>query len=64
MTGTLEKVHFNEAHFNQQYHNFQNFGKALDPTDHRNQSLVFSSNIEGKSNKSRKAYRRELKRKR
>jgi hypothetical protein len=67
----IEQIHINSAKFYEQYHNFENFGHALNSSDNSRQ--VFSnhvarvdteSNVENGASKSRKAYRRELKLKR
>ena len=71
LTGVIEQIHINPAKFYEQYHNFENFGHALNPSDNNRQ--VFSnhvarvdteSNVENGASKSRKAYRKELRLKR
>ena len=64
----------NEGRFHEQYHNFENFGHALNPSDNWNgrqivtsnyvNKLDMDSNVENAVAKSKKAYRKELKRKR
>lgn len=73
LTGVIEEAHLNAAKFHEQYHNFNNFGHALDPTDVGAKKIVYSNtvnaldldaNVENIQTKSRKAYKKELKRKR
>jgi hypothetical protein len=74
LTGVIEEAHLNAAKFHEQYHNFTNFGHALDPTDtSTNKKIVFSNtvnnmdldaDVENLQTKSRKQYKKELKRKR
>ncbi|TNV80538.1 hypothetical protein FGO68_gene16839 [Halteria grandinella] len=71
LNGVVEQIHINPAKFHEQFHNFENFGHALNPSDNSHSALVFSNhvekvdteaNVEGGAGKSRKAYRKELKR--
>lgn len=33
LTGVIEQAYINEGKFHENYHNFENFGHALDPSD-------------------------------
>jgi hypothetical protein len=73
LTGVIEQIHLNPGRFHEQYHNFQSFGHAIDPSDVAGKKLIHSNfvnkvdldaNVENGTTKSRKAYRKELKKKR
>jgi len=62
-----------EGKFHEQYHNFENFGYAINPSDNAGKKLVLSNsvnkidmdaNVENTLSVNRKAYKKELKRKR
>lgn len=70
LNGVVEEIFINPAKFHEQFHNFENFGHAINPSDNSHATVVYSNhvakvdteaNVEG-SVKSRKAYRKELKR--
>lgn len=68
LTGVVEQININPAKFYEQYHNFENFGHALNPSDNADAQLqVYSNhvknvdmdaNVEGGTSISRKAYRK------
>ena len=71
LSGVVERVHINPTKFHEQYHNFESFGHALNPSDNAINQLVYSSHVrkfdgdstvEGGTSMSRKAYRKALKR--
>ena len=45
LNGVVEQIHINAGKFNEQYHNFQNFGHALNPSDNSGASLVYSNSV-------------------
>lgn len=73
MNGVIEQIHIDEGKFAEQYHNFENFGYAINPSDNAGKKLVYSnyvnkidldSGVENLQSSERKRYRKELKRKR
>ncbi len=45
LNGVIEQIHLDEGKFHEQYHNFQNFGHALNPSDNAGQQIVYSNNV-------------------
>ena len=76
LNGVVEVANINEAKFHEQFHNFENFGHAINPSDNAGlggRKTVFSNtvkkldteaNVENALSKERKEYKVELKKKR
>lgn len=77
LNGVIESININEGKFHEQYHNFENFGYALNPSDNAGilgaRKMVYSNtvnkidldaNVENGLSKERKEYKMELKKKR
>lgn len=74
LNGVVEQANINEAKFHEQFHNFENFGHALNPSDNAGlggRKVVFSNTVKkvdteanvenGALNQERKKYKQEFK---